>query len=68
MPVSCAVCLGRLAAAEPVPFRQFEVEAKELELKRLLAEGEGQDKAADEVMCTCRCRRVGVTNIIFASE
>lgn len=51
----------------PLPFRQFEVEAKELELKRLLAEGERHDKAADEVMCTCRCRRLGVVNIIFAS-
>ncbi|CAM9408463.1 unnamed protein product [Ectocarpus sp. 12 AP-2014] len=34
---------------DDVVFLQFEVEAKELELKRLLAEGEGQDKAADEL-------------------
>ncbi|CAN0101482.1 unnamed protein product, partial [Ectocarpus sp. 13 AM-2016] len=34
---------------DDVVFLQFEVEAEELELKRLLAEGEGQDKAADEV-------------------
>ncbi|CAB1114268.1 unnamed protein product [Ectocarpus sp. CCAP 1310/34] len=34
---------------DDVVFLQFEVEAKELELKRLLAEREGQDKAADEL-------------------
>ncbi|CAM9537152.1 unnamed protein product [Ectocarpus sp. 6 AP-2014] len=34
---------------DDVVFLQFEVEAKELELKRLLSEGEGQDKAADEL-------------------
>ncbi|CAM9785312.1 unnamed protein product [Ectocarpus sp. 4 AP-2014] len=34
---------------DDVVFLQFEVEAKELELKRLLAEGKGQDKTADEL-------------------